>query len=67
MSNVKVKMSNKIPNPKHQITNKSQVPSTNDQKRLVIGESEFVCNLEVEYRNLFGIWDLEFVISNCAA
>jgi hypothetical protein len=43
----------KIPNPKHQITNKLQIPIT---KRSV----QMFGSLNIGYWNLFGIWCLGF-------
>jgi hypothetical protein len=46
----------KIPNHKHQITNKSQIPIFNHQDRFGI--------LNFGHCNLFDIWDLRFEIFN---
>jgi hypothetical protein len=46
----------KIPNSKHQTTNKSQIPISNDQNRFGIGNFGYCC--------LFEICDLRFGISS---
>jgi hypothetical protein len=47
-----------IPNSKHQITNKFQIPIPNDQNGFEI--------LNFGHCDLFGIWDLSFGISKPA-